>query len=156
MITGARIMPPTTTLPATTRSALEEETGGTPYDAQAGYDALDPSTQMRAAGSLGLKGVAVVHALADGAELYAESASMTALLRSKSVPTDTYTVGRGNGGPDRTIAGAAGAGGADPMAGYEPDGANGAIVIKTGLTALWGIVDKAGPKPADQPHVVNG
>jgi pimeloyl-ACP methyl ester carboxylesterase len=141
---------------ATVRSEIEDAAGGTPYEDQAGFDALDAMTQIRSAGSLGLKGVAVVHAVADASVLYAEAASMTGLLRTKSVPTDTYTVGRGNGGPDRTIGGAAGAGGADPMAGYEPDGANGAIVIKTGLTALWGMIDKGGVKPADQLHVVNG
>jgi hypothetical protein len=140
---------------ATIRSELEAAAGGEPYENPAGYDAIDPMTQMRDA-SLGLKGVAVVHAVADGSVLYAEAAAMTGLLRQKAVPTDTYTVGRGNGGPDRTLGGAAGAGSVDPMAGYEPDGANGAIVIKTGLTALWGMVDKGGQKPSDQPYVVNG
>jgi hypothetical protein len=159
---GGVCLPTGTCLPgldtyyATVRSDLEEAAGGTPYENTAGYDALDASTQVRSAAALGLKGAAVVHAVADGSVLFTEAAGMTALLREKAVPTDTYTVGRGNGGPDRTIAGEVGAGSADPMAGYEPDGANGAIVIKTGLTALWGMVDKGGVKPSDQVHAVNG
>ena len=141
---------------ATIRSEIEHAAGGEPYENPAGYDALDPMTQLRSASALGLKGAAVVHAVADGTVLYSEAAGMTALLRQKAVPTDLYTVGRANGGPDRTLAGAAGVGSQDPMAGHEPDGANGAIVIKTGLTALWAMVDKGGAKPSDQAYVVNG
>jgi pimeloyl-ACP methyl ester carboxylesterase len=141
---------------ATTRSEIETAAGGEPYENKAGFDALDPTTQMRAAASLGLKGAVVVHAVADSSELYTSGAVMAALLRAKSVPTDTYTVGSGNSGQDRTLAGEAGAGPSDPMAGAEPDGENGAIVIKTGLTALWGMVDKGGVKPAGQPYIVNG
>jgi hypothetical protein len=159
---GGPCLPTGTCLPgldtyyATVRSSLEDAAGGTPYANPAGFDTLDATTQLRSTDDLRLKGTAVVHAVADASVLYTEAASMTGLLRAKGVPTDTYTVGRGNGGPDRTVAGAAGAGSVDPMAGHEPDGATGAIVIKTGLTALWGIVDKGGVKPADQPHVVNG
>jgi pimeloyl-ACP methyl ester carboxylesterase len=149
-------LPGLDTAQATVRSEIEDAAGGTPYETPAGYDALDATTQLRSAATVGLKGAAVVHAVADGVVLYGEAVGMTAVLRNKAVPTDTYAVGRGNGGPDKTLAGELGAGSSDPMAGYEPDGATGAIVIKTGLTALWGMVDKGGVKPSNQVHAVNG
>ncbi len=158
---GGVCLPTGTCLPgldtyfASTRSDLEEATGGAPYAAKAGYDALDASTQLRAASTLGLKGTAVVHAAADGAVLFSEAAGVTAIMRTKAVPTDLYTVGQGNGGSDRTIASEAGVPGL-PLAGYEPDGASGQVVIRTGLTALWGMVDKTGTKPSGQVVPVNG
>jgi pimeloyl-ACP methyl ester carboxylesterase len=159
---GGPCLPTGTCLPgldtyyATVRSEIENAAGGEPYENKDGFDAIDPTTQLRGAASLGLKGAAVVHAVADSSELYSSAMAMTALLRAKTVPTDTYTVGRGNGAADRTLGRELGAGSSDPMAGAEPDGENGAIVIKTGLTALWGMVDKNGPKPSNQLYVVNG
>jgi hypothetical protein len=140
---------------AVTRHDLEVAAGGAPYQAKAGFDALDAATQLRSAGSLGLKGAAVVHAVEDGSVLSFESAETTALMHSKSVPTDVYTVGQSGGGQDQTLTGDAGYGSTDPMAGYEPDGSNGGIVIRTALTALWGMVDPGGVKPSNQVYPVN-
>ncbi|MCU1602054.1 MAG: hypothetical protein JWO22_2763 [Frankiales bacterium] len=158
---GGVCLPTGTCLPgldtyyASTRSDLEEAAGGAPYAAKAGYDALDAATQLRAAPSLGLHGVAVVHAVADGSVLLTEGAELRALMQTKSVPSDLYAVGNGNGGPDRTIPSEAGVPGL-PLAGAEPDGANGDVVIRTGLGALWRTVDKGGAKPSGQVVPVNG
>ena len=79
---------------------------------------------------------------------------MTALLHELAVPTDLYAVGRGNGGPDQTLSGDVGV---DlPLAGHEPDGATGDLVIRTGLSALWGMVDKGGTKPSGRVVPVDG
>jgi hypothetical protein len=144
---------------AVVRSDLENAAGGPPYEATSGFAALDAFTQIAQASSLRLKGAAVVHAVADGSVLYTEAAEMAGALRKVGVPTDSYTVTRGNGGPDQTIAGDTnsytGAGGKDPMAGYEPDGAVGDETIKTALSAVWGMAaGKA--KPSNQQHVVDG
>lgn len=140
---------------AVTRHDIEVAAGGTPYDNKAGFDALDAGTQLRSAGALGLKGAAVVHAVEDGSVLYFEAAEATALMHAKSVPTDVYAVAQSAGGTDQTLAGDAGYGSSDPMAGYEPDGPNGGIVIQTALKALWGIVDPGGVKPSNQVYAVN-
>ena len=156
---GGPCLPTGTCLPgmdtyyAVVRHDLEVAAGGPPYEAQAGFDALDAATQLRSAGSLGLKGAAVVHAVEDGSVVSAEGAETAVVLHAKSVVTDVYAVGRADGGQDKTLAGDAGDGSSDPLAGYEPDGDRG-IVIRTALTALWGTLDGNGVKPSNHTYVV--
>jgi hypothetical protein len=147
-------LPGANTYFAVVRSDLEVAAGGPPYEAKAGFDAMDAMTQLRSVSGLGLRGAAVVHAVADGTVLLTEGAAMTALLHELAVPTDLYAVGRGNGGPDQTLPGDAGVD--VPLAGYEPDGATGDLVIGTGLSALWGMVDMGGAKPSNRVVPVNG
>jgi pimeloyl-ACP methyl ester carboxylesterase len=151
---SGQCLPGANTYFAVVRSDLETAAGGPPYEAKAGFDAMDAMTQLRSVSGLGLRGAAVVHAAADGTVLVTEAAAMTALLHELAVPTDLYAVGRGNGGPDQTLSGDVGV---DlPLAGHEPDGATGDLVIRTGLSALWGMVDKGGTKPSGRVVPVDG
>lgn len=75
------------------RAAIETETGGTPATAAEAY--AWRSAALRVPEFTGLKGVVLTHGLNDGLVPHNQGREMAAALRAAGIPSDFYTVVRG-------------------------------------------------------------
>lgn len=98
---GASALEPTGNPTAVTaRAAIESECGGTPATAPEAY--LLRSAAVRASEFRGLKAVILLHDTNDGLVPHNQGREMEAALAAQGIPTDFYTVLRGEPGHEGT------------------------------------------------------
>lgn len=127
---------------------IQEENGGDIEAAPAAYAATNNVT--RAPDMKGLKGAVIVNGLDDGLVPTDQSPEMAAALNGVGVPSRLITVvGRGGGESGSTataiaagpLFGAAGKQYQSPLAGHGWEGSETQLVITTGFTELFGLMD---------------
>jgi hypothetical protein len=118
---------------------IEAETGGTPADQPAAYQARTVVARIADIVASGVKGVTVVQGVDDGLVPYNQSRELVAELRAAHVPVDDVTVGtRGDGEPGTTLTGNVldPAGQQSPFAGHASEVSNTQLVGLSGLDLL--------------------
>lgn len=133
---------------------IERENGGTPADAPAAY--VRRSAAMRAP-ELREKvaGVVIVHAVNDGLVPYNQGRELAAALRAAAVPTDMYTVLRGDPSDlGTTGTGALGVPNPAGLAGHATETSSTHPVMRTAFDRLWAYLE-GGPAPLAGEFVVD-
>lgn len=113
---GATVLAPANQFAADASRAIETECGGTPATEAACY--IERSAALRALEFTSLKGAYITHGLHDGLVPYNQGREMAAALRASGVPTDFYTVVRGQAGGEGTTLTGYGGQQVDGLAGH--------------------------------------
>ncbi len=134
---GASVLAPANAFAANAKADIEQAFGGTPAEAP---DAYAERTVVNRSGDIaaaGLKGVVMVHGVADGLVTHNQTRELQALLRAQGVPVDLWSaVTRAEGTePGTTIAGYA-VGAASPFAGHASETSTTHVVGVAGFAAL--------------------
>ena len=88
---GANVLAPANGFAANAKADIEEAFGGTPMDAPGAYQERTVVNRTEEIAAAGLKGVVIVHGLADGLVPHNQSRELQALLRAQGVPVDMWT-----------------------------------------------------------------
>jgi fermentation-respiration switch protein FrsA (DUF1100 family) len=120
------------------RDDIEQAFGGTPLEVSDVYAERTVVNRTDDIAGAGLKGVFVVHGLADGLVPYNQSRELQALLRARGVPVDFWTaVTRKDGTePGTTIDGYLPTGQTSPFAGHASEKSTKHVVGVAGFAAL--------------------
>jgi hypothetical protein len=171
-----RTVAPANTDAQLAQQEIEEENGGTLEEQPAAYEELD--NVSRAPDMSYLDGAVVVHGVDDGLVTTDQSPQMAAALNAVGVPTHLYTAvlcGEAECGANATAIAA------DPIfaqlgqpypaafAGHGWEGSDTHVVIATGFTQLWGLMEgnavtpgatvvnyNAGPEPGQTAALLCG
>lgn len=135
------------------KDGLEAECGGTPATAPDCY--LARSAALKAAQYTRLKGVYLTHGLNDGLVPYDQGREMVAALRAQGIPSDFYTVVRGNpGGEGTSVTGYAGVQ-VDGLAGHGTESEDTHALTALSFSLLYRLVEGALAPPANAEFVVD-
>lgn len=127
---------------------IEEENGGALEEVPERYQEI--TNVARVQDMTGLKGVVLVHAIDDGLVPYGQSQEMFLALNAVEVPAHLYTVLLNGGAESGTTAtgiplgpvfGGAGMTYESPLAGHGWEGSDTHLVIGTGFTQLFALMD---------------
>jgi acetyl esterase/lipase len=135
---GASVLAPANTFAANAKADIEEAFGGTiaaKPDVYRERTVVARTTDIAAAG---LKGVYVVHGVADGLVTYNQSRELQALLRAQRVPLDMWTAVTRKAGtePGTTVDGYLPTGQTSPFAGHASETSTTHVVGVAGFAAL--------------------
>jgi hypothetical protein len=147
-----------------------EEACGGPIEAQPDcYREMNVVARSADVAASGVKGVAIVHGIADGLVPVNQSRELATVLRAQGVPTDFFSVARRNDWTNPATASTEGGTTADsqviprlgqpaldirPLAGHGWEGSTTHIVIKTGFDRLWAMLED-GATPANDEYLVD-
>lgn len=134
---GASALAGANAFAANAKADIEEAFGGTPREASATYAERTVVNRTRDIAAAGLKGVVVVHGLADGLVPHDQSRELQALLRAQGVPVDMWSAvtKKKDTEPGTTIDGYA-TGEASPFAGHASETSTTHVVGVAGFAAL--------------------
>lgn len=140
------------------KAEIEQETGGTFVQQPAAYQALTVVTHASQIAAAGIKGVVLVHGLADGTVPYDQSPEMVAALTLAGVPTDFYSVATKTPGTESgsTLDGLLPIAHDSPFAGHGGEGSSTQLVIQTGLGALDALLERGIAPTGHRNFVVDG
>jgi acetyl esterase/lipase len=148
---------------------IEEEFGGTFAEVPERYISGAVVSHVVDIAASGVKGVIVAHGFDDGLVPYNQGRELATLLRAAGVPTDFYNAARRetNGTPcgtDNTtltenakapIEAATGSCYTEPLAGHSTESSETSLVLRTGLNAVWDLLEGKA-LPDNHEFVVDG
>lgn len=134
---GASVLAGANEFAANAKADIEEAFGGTPMDAPDTYAERTVVNRTADIAAAGLKGVVVVHGLADGLVPYNQSRELQTLLRAQGVPVDMWTaVTRKEGTESGTTIDGYAIGEDSPFAGHASETSTTHVVGVAGFAAL--------------------